>query len=119
MRIKDLRIERNLTQWDVAKGIQTGQRNISRWENGEVLPTSDFIVKLADFFEVTTDYLLGRSDDLGNVAVLHSAPTMTDAENEVLRLFRGLTQGRRDDLLIYLRALAGGSGGKTALPKKA
>ena len=62
MRLKELRQERELSQWDVAKGIKTGQSNIGRWEREEVLPTSDFIIKLADFFQVSTDYLLGRSE---------------------------------------------------------
>ena len=50
MRLKELRDERALTQTDVARGVNTNQQNISRWEKGEVLPTSDFIIKLADFF---------------------------------------------------------------------
>ena len=91
MRLKELRIERALTQWDVANGIQTGQRNISRWEKGEVLPTSDFIIKLADFFGVSADYLLGRSDDFGNVAVFSSSPVLSDEEQQLVEMYRSLS----------------------------
>lgn len=72
MRLKELRLEKNLSQWDVANGIKTGQSNIGRWEKEEVLPSSENIIKLADFFGVSTDYLLGRSDDFGYVTVQNS-----------------------------------------------
>ena len=62
MRLKELRLEKGLSQWDIANGIQTGQTNIGRWEREEVLPSSEFIIKLADFFGVSTDYLLGLDD---------------------------------------------------------
>lgn len=90
IRLKELRIEKNLSQWDVANGIQTGQRNISRWEKGEVLPTSDFIIKLADFFEVSTDYLLGRTDELGNITVVQLSKTSDPEEEELLEIYRNL-----------------------------
>ncbi len=51
MRLKELRKERNLTQTEVANGIGVGQSNVRRWEIGEVLPSSEFVIKLADFFE--------------------------------------------------------------------
>ena len=91
MRLKELRDERALTQTDVARGVNTNQQNISRWEKGEVLPTSDFIVKLADFFGVSADYLLGRSDDFGNVAVFSSSPALSDEELQLVEMYRSLS----------------------------
>lgn len=90
MRLKELRQERELSQWDVAKGIKTGQSNIGRWEREEVLPTSDFIIKLADFFQVSTDYLLGRSDDLGMVTIEKAAPQLNAEEQQLLNDYRAL-----------------------------
>lgn len=91
MRLKELRLERGFSQIEVAHGIKTGQSNIGRWENEEVLPSSDFIIKLADFFEVTTDYLLGRSDELDNVTVQSSVPALPAKERELLTTFRRLS----------------------------
>ena len=90
MRLKELREERELSQWDVANGIQTGQRNIGRWENEEVQPTADFIIKLADFFGVSTDYLLGRSDDFGNINIQSSESTLSNDEEQLLKNFRAM-----------------------------
>ena len=48
----------NLTQ--LAKAIGTSQQNVSRWEKNEVLPSIEFCVKLADFYGITLDELIGR-----------------------------------------------------------
>ncbi len=90
MRLKELREEKRLTQVDVANAIKTSQRNIGRWEKGEVLPSSEFVIKLADFFEVTADYLLGRSDDLGNVTVSPTPATLTTEEREIIAMYSAL-----------------------------
>ena len=90
MRLKELRKERNLTQTEVANGIGVGQSNVRRWEIGEVLPSSEFVIKLADFFEVSADYLLGRSDDLGNVTVSPTPATLTTEEREIIAMYSAL-----------------------------
>ena len=65
MRLKELRLEKNLTQTELAKAINTSQRNIGRWENGLNEPTSSFVMQLATYLEVSADYLLGLEDDFG------------------------------------------------------
>lgn len=59
-RLKMLRLERNLTQAQVAAAVGLSNRTISFYENEERFPPNDVLVKLADFFNVSTDYLLGR-----------------------------------------------------------
>ena len=114
MRIKELREEKNLSQWEVAKGINSSQRNIGRWENEEVQPLAEYVVKLADFFGVSTDYLLGRSDDFGNVTVNGSAPELSDEEREILALFRKMTHSQKVRFVGYGEGLVGVSMGKNA-----
>lgn len=58
--IKELRLERGLSQAALAKSIGVSQKAIDYWERGVNEPKATYIVLLADFFEVTTDYLLGR-----------------------------------------------------------
>ncbi len=108
MRLKDLREERNLTQTDVANGIGTNQRGISRWENGENQPPADMIIALADFFEVSADYILGRSDDFGNVTVQNDRPALTAEEAELLECYRSIPAGEyRDTLMDTVRLFSG------------
>lgn len=49
-----------LSQLELSKQIGTSHQNIGRWERGEVLPNIDFCVKLADFYGVSLDELIGR-----------------------------------------------------------
>ena len=61
-RIKDLREDRDLRQIDVAQAVGIDQRSLSNYETGKTNPDSETIVRLADFFGVSCDYLLGVSE---------------------------------------------------------
>ncbi len=62
-RLKKLREQSGLYQDDVAETIGTSGRNIGYYENGDRRPNPEMLVKLADFYNVSVDYLLGRSDN--------------------------------------------------------
>ena len=61
-RIKELREDRELRQIDIANATGIDQRTLSNYETGKTNPDSYAIIKLANFFEVSSDYLLGLSD---------------------------------------------------------
>lgn len=61
-RIKDLREDRDLRQIDVAMAVGIDQRSLSNYETGKTNPDSEVVIRLAQFFGVTCDYLLGVSD---------------------------------------------------------
>ncbi|MDE5911889.1 MAG: helix-turn-helix domain-containing protein [Clostridia bacterium] len=58
--IKELRTERDLSQQKLAEAIGVSQKAIDYWERGINEPKASYIARLADFFEVSCDYLLGR-----------------------------------------------------------
>ncbi len=60
--IKQLRITRGLNQVEFAKLIGVTKQCVSNWENDNVVPSIEMLVKIADLFHVSTDYLLGRCD---------------------------------------------------------
>lgn len=62
VRIKELRKEKGLTQCNLAKAVGVSQKAVDYWERGVNEPKAGYIVRLADFFDVTADYLLGRED---------------------------------------------------------
>ena len=62
-RLKTLRKEKNMRQADVAKLLGIGVRTYQYYEGDEHRPDYEMLIKLADFFEVSTDYLLGRSEE--------------------------------------------------------
>lgn len=59
--IKKLRTARGLNQVEFAKALSVTKQCVSNWENDNVLPSIEMLVKIADFFSVSTDYLLGRT----------------------------------------------------------
>ncbi|MBQ8428568.1 MAG: helix-turn-helix transcriptional regulator [Clostridia bacterium] len=61
-RLKELRIEHGISQAKLAKTIGVSSGIVCLWETDQSEPTAPNLVKLADFFDVTTDYLLGRAE---------------------------------------------------------
>jgi transcriptional regulator with XRE-family HTH domain len=59
-RLKELRLQKDLSQNQLAKELKTYSANVSDWERGIKKPTMDSIIAIADYFDITTDYLLGR-----------------------------------------------------------
>lgn len=62
-RIADLRRKKNWTQQELATKLQMSTSSIAMWEVGKRDPDSDMLAKLASLFDVSTDYLLGRTND--------------------------------------------------------
>lgn len=64
-RIKSLREAQGLSQRDVAERLQISESQVYRYEKDEIEPRADVVVKFASYFNVSTDYLLGVSDEPG------------------------------------------------------
>ncbi|MBD5132818.1 MAG: helix-turn-helix transcriptional regulator [Clostridiales bacterium] len=62
-RLKDLLKENNISQSTLAAAISVSQRAVSKWINHQSEPTESCIVKCANYFSVSTDYMLGVRDD--------------------------------------------------------
>ena len=62
-RLKELRFSRNLTQKEIADSVGMAPVAYQRYEYGTREPAYQKLIALADYFDVSLDYLLGRSDD--------------------------------------------------------
>ena len=60
--IRKLRLLRGLNQVEFSAKLGVTKQCVSNWENDNVMPSVDMLVKIADFFNVTTDFLLGRNE---------------------------------------------------------
>ena len=96
-RIKDLREDMNLRQIDVAKRTGIDQRTLSNYETGKTYPDSYAIIKLAEFYGVTCDYLLGVSD------IRHSGPLGACEEIKKIRKHLFEITKTLDDLEKHLK----------------
>ena len=63
IRLRELRTARNLTQTQLADRLGLSESGIQNYERGVRIPKCDVAVAMADFFAVSVDYILGRSDE--------------------------------------------------------
>lgn len=101
-RIKSLRDEAGLSQADLAKELSVAQNTVSSWENGKRDPDTDTVKQLAAFFGVSTDYLLGATDQKN--ASSEEDAGLSAEENELLELFRNASPALQDAALRVLEA---------------
>jgi len=100
-RIRELRKSMNLSQETLAAILGTSQQAVSRMENGAYDIPTDLLVKMADSFNVTTDYILGRTDikrDLsGQVRMNHEM----DRYYDIVLRYQRLTDINKKTLMWY------------------
>ena len=70
-RLRKLRNEKKLKQDELAKAIQVSQRTISSWENAVVEPNLIYLKKIANFFCVSVDYLVGNDSETHKAFAFH------------------------------------------------
>lgn len=56
--IKSLRLSNNLSQVQLAQNLDVSKQTVSNWENNNILPSIEMLVKIAKYFSVSTDFLL-------------------------------------------------------------
>ena len=116
-RLRELRLEQNISQKAVAEKLQVSQQTYSDYEHCKTNPDLAMLAKIADFFEVSIDYLLGRTDELGNIAF--TAPALPAREQQLLADFRSLAPALQEMLLATIETWKGSkanasTGGKRA-----
>lgn len=88
-KITALRKEQKWSQRELAEKLKTDYRNISRWETGKNIPDTNMVIKLADIFGVTTDYLLydnvprnGKSQKIDDPELLEQIEAIKNLKEE-------------------------------------
>ncbi len=104
--LKILRKAKGLTQKEVADFIGISQNNYSYWENGKVKIDNGSLQKLADFFDVTVDYLLGREEKSSPAQQESGGIVIPEKYKDVAVAFHGgadnLTQADIDDIVRFI-----------------
>ncbi len=86
--LKNEREKRNLSQKELSQIINVSQQTIGSWETGRTEPNSEALHQLADFFNISVDYLLGRSTSKHNI-LPESEQTIDQHLEEVLEQLAG------------------------------
>ena len=109
-RLKELRGEHGITQDQLSEKTGLSHCCIAMLEVEKRTPTAQTLNALADYFGVTTDYLLGRTDD-DSIVFSKNAPAPLPADQQELNiLFQSLAPGYRTQVLEYARYMAERSG---------
>ena len=84
--IRELRIKKGLEQKELANILKVHKGTISNWENNKRVPDNEMLLTMADFFGVSTDYLLGRikkEEELKNKVSEEKASEILKAMEEI------------------------------------
>ena len=87
-RLKQLRNENGLHQDELAEKIGVKRAVVGQYENDKVFPSVEVLIKIADYFEVSIDYLLGRTNiiKLGdNIEISKTNSNVTDQEKKIIK----------------------------------
>lgn len=104
-KIKELREEKQISQYQLALALQLPRYILSNIEQGRTEPNLDYLVKLADYFGVTTDELLGRENfATGNVII--TGEQLSADEKQLLELYRALPIRDKAELVGFAKGLA-------------
>lgn len=86
--IHELRNIRGISQIQLANKLGVTKQSVSNWENDNILPSIEMLVKIANFFEVSTDYLLGLDkkrtldvENLTEIQISHIQLIVDDLRN--------------------------------------
>lgn len=95
--LKEIRIDKSKTLLDVEKDTGINHANLSRWENGKVLPSIEFCLKLAEYYDVSLDELVGRE----------IAPNIfkNNSQSEIQKLYDELDELEQAQVLSFAKSL--------------
>lgn len=103
--IRDLREDRDLKQKTVATHLGISQQTYSNYENGHREIPTWAVIALANYYKVSTDYLLGTDSDYPGSTNLSSAYLDNITMHDVMYDLQNLKQEDRQDLMKYIRYL--------------
>jgi len=105
--LKDLRKNNELSQSEFAERLGLKFYTIGNWEQGRSEPSMDDLILISNTFNVSIDYLVGRTDDEYAVPTVPQTEDLSARERELLSEFRRLGPFEAEAILIQIKALAG------------
>lgn len=105
--LRQLRLMKNKTQEEICQVCGFKQGNYTSWETGRYTPTADNLIKLANYFGCSVDYLLGRESEDG-VIVVSESNEYTQNEKDLIELFRQLSVRQQYAALGFMKGMLAG-----------
>jgi len=110
MNLKKIREKCGITQIELAKYLGVVRSTICQYEKGNREPDTKTLIRLADYFHVSTDYLLGRCDEAGEIIIQsENSFETTPLEQRLILDFRKLPPNMQDNFVTLFHNLAMGA----------
>ena len=106
--LRFLRNSKNITQKELAEQLSVDKRQISKLETQYNEPNIDMLIKLADYFGCSVDYLLGREREDGLIVIDNSSNALSDVEQHIIEVFRLLTNRNKIKVVGYVDGIYAG-----------
>ncbi len=108
--LKSLRLEKGLTQTELGEILHIGQATIACYENSQREPHIANLMAYADYFECSIDYIVGRTDDMGNIVISadragSTGNALNAEEKKMLKNYRKLSNSQKLKLEGYSEGL--------------
>ncbi len=94
-RIKDLREDCDITQEKISNGLYMHKTTYVRYESGDREPPFEFVIRLADYYNVSLDYIAGRTNDKRGL----TQSELSDKETRLIKKFRSLSESGKGRIL--------------------
>ena len=102
-RLKDERTQKGLTQSELARTLFLGQTSVSKYERGKQIPEMPTLQKIADFFGISIDYLLGKTDI--KKYVQNDQRSNSIADDKLIEKMKNLDEESKKELEKYMDLL--------------
>lgn len=106
-RLKELRREARISQQRLADHLNISQQSINKYENHDVEPDLDLLMRMADFFHTTVDYLIGYSDN----PALPVSEALSREEAALISDYRSLSGDEKKSILLVIKNYKKSAGG--------
>ena len=92
--LKKLREDASISQKAVADAIGVSQQSVNKYENHNIEPDIETLIRIADFFETSVDYLIGHTSIRRKIEEVHIFE-LNDRESKVMEQYRSLTSKQK------------------------
>ena len=101
--LKILRNKNGISQQKLADAVGVSQQSINKYENHKIEPDIDTLIKIADFFETSVDYLIGHTD-IDHVIEEVTLCTLNDEEIQLINSYRQLSPKQKGGIQSVLNS---------------
>lgn len=102
-RLKELMKEKSVSKQDLTLFLHIGKNSIKYWEDKGNLPDGATLIKIADYFNVSVDYLLGKTNE--KQFAPKTEQTVDEIDKEILELTADMTEEEKNSVLGYAARL--------------